>query len=703
MRPDPGNHAPGPVIPDVRNGNENETNPVDEMELGKKGGRVADSARTVVVVGLGPRGVSLVERIAARGDRPLVLHLVDDAQPGAGRVWRTDQDRDMCMNTLAGAVTMFTDESFSGAGPIAEGPTLWEWCHLVAEQVTPPVGPTLPPLVELTAPPPVEQAREERAGRVETTATSPADLVPASHRRAFDEGADVTEVLADEGFRAEVTAAGPGSHPSRALFGHYQDWVLRTSLAKLGPDVRVVWHRTRATRVTTDEAGRPVVELADGAVLPADAVALALGWLESEPNPSDRALAAAVDASGLDLTWVGPDSPIEQDLSGIRAGEPVIVRGFGMGFFDSMSMLTIGRGGRFEDDGERLRYVPSGQEPILHVGSRKGLPFRSKSVYDGLPPKVKLARVRAVDWTERLPLQFTEDFLPLLARDATEAYYRTAARFHRLDLAAIVEVIDANEPWELAPAIVHLLPDGLPPFDFHALLHEHVHPQSHASYEEFVVDRVASDLAEARLGLDSPFKAGLWEANAARRFLTELTSFDGIHAEGYDGDLREFLSFGGTIGSGPPAFRAAQLLALVDAGLVCFVGPRITVEVGPDGFVAHSPLVDGSRVEARALLDAWVRLHDGRSTRDPVVSGLLEEGLAQPFGRLTAAGDRAPGPAFVIDEVTSELIGPAGRHRIHLLGIPCDAARGDTIIAPMPGTDPTMLREIDAAVEAMLG
>lgn len=634
---------------------------------------MAESARTVVIVGLGPRGVSLIERIAARGDRNLTLHLVDDAQPGAGRLWRTDQDRDMCMNTLAGAVTMFTDDSFSGVGPVVDGPTLWEWCRLVHETAT-------------SSP---EVSRESRG-------------IPDSHRRAFVEGADVDAVVADEGFRAEVAAAGPCSHPSRALFGLYQDWVLRTSLAKLGPGVEVVWHHTRATRVTTDEGGHPVVELADGVVLPADAVALALGWLESEPNHADKKLEAALESTGADVCWVRPDSPIEQDLSGIAAGEPVIVRGFGMGFFDSMSMLTIGRGGRFEPDGEGLRYIPSGREPVLHVGSRRGMPFRSKSVYEGLPPAVKLARVRAVDWRARGPLRFTEDFLPLLSRDATQAYYETAARFHELDLERIVEVIDAVEPWELAPAVVHLLPAGLAPFDFHALLHEHVHPQSRASYEEFIVRRVAADLEEAELGIDSPFKAGLWEANAARRFLTELAAFDGIDADGYEGDLREFLSFGGTIGSGPPAFRAAQLLALVDAGLVRFIGPKITVEVGAAGFVAHSPVIDGSRVESRSLLDAWVRLHDGRFTLDPVVSGLLEQGLAEPFGRRTASGDRSLGPAFVIDEVTSELVGPAGRHRIHLLGIPSDAARGDTIISPMPKTDPTMLREIDAAVEAIL-
>lgn len=625
-------------------------------------------ASTIVIVGMGPRGVSLLERIAARGDRRLDIHLVDDAQPGAGRLWRTDQDRDMCMNTLAGAVTMFTDESFSGVGPVRVGPTLWEWCRLVHER-----------------------------------ASGEAVDVAEAHRRVFESGAEVDpDLVADAGFLAEVATAGPGSHPSRALFGHYLRWVLATTLDRLGESVELHWHHTRATRVRVVD-GRPVVDLADGGTLPADAVALATGWLESEPNLADKQLREAVAAAPeAGLLWVPPDSPIEQDLSGIRPGEPVVVRGLGMGFFDTMSMLTIGRGGRFVADGDGLRYLPSGEEPVLHVGSRRGLPFRSKSVYEGLPPATKLARVKAVDWSSRLPLDFTGDFFPLLARDATEAYYANAAERFELDLAAIVAVIDVTEPWELAAAVGHLLPAGLPPFDLHALLHEHVHPQSAASFQELIRARVAADLAEAELGVHSAFKAGLWEANASRRFLTELAGFDGATAEGYEGDLREFLTFGGTIGSGPPAFRNAQLLALMEAGLVHFIGSHITVGVEGGRFVAHSPVIDGSRVESRVLLDAWLRLHDGRRSLDPVIGGLLDDGLAEPFGRLNHEGTRTPGPALLIDEVTSELVGLRGRFRIHLLGIPNDAARGDTVIAPMPCTDPTMLREIDAAVEALL-
>lgn len=194
---------------------------------------------------------------------------------------------------------------------MVEGPTLHEWCQLVAE----------------------------------FAGGSHAE-VSAERRAHFENGADVRDVLADPGLCGEVARTGPGSHPSRALYGFYCDWVLRTSLSRLGPGVKLVRHRTRAMSIRPSPLRATVVELADGTSLPADSVALSPGWLPSELNRKDRELATL--AGGLDVLWVPPESPIHQDLTGIRPGEDVIVRGLGMGFFDSVSMLTIGRGGRFE-------------------------------------------------------------------------------------------------------------------------------------------------------------------------------------------------------------------------------------------------------------------------------------------------------------------------------------------------------------------
>ena len=89
----------------------------------------------IAIVGAGPRGISVIERLgsylrAATSAQPVTIHLIDDSQIGAGRVWDTTQTRTLCMNTLADAVTLFTEPGASVNSPVVEGPTLFEWIRL---------------------------------------------------------------------------------------------------------------------------------------------------------------------------------------------------------------------------------------------------------------------------------------------------------------------------------------------------------------------------------------------------------------------------------------------------------------------------------------------------------------------------------------------------------------------------------------------
>ncbi|WP_278255872.1 hypothetical protein [Nocardioides convexus] len=54
------------------------------------------------------------------------------------------------------------------------------------------------------------------------------------------------------------------------------------------------------------------------------------------------------------------------------------MRGLGLTFYDSLALLTEGRGGRYVDDGTALRYLPSGNEPLIVAGSRSGVPLRAR-------------------------------------------------------------------------------------------------------------------------------------------------------------------------------------------------------------------------------------------------------------------------------------------------------------------------------------
>src|SRR5690349_2034470 len=84
--------------------------------------------RSLVVIGGGPRAAGLLERIAAQSPTQAVaVHVVDPHPPGAGRVWRHAQSPLLRMNSMAEDVTVFTDSSFGGAGPVRPGPSLAEW------------------------------------------------------------------------------------------------------------------------------------------------------------------------------------------------------------------------------------------------------------------------------------------------------------------------------------------------------------------------------------------------------------------------------------------------------------------------------------------------------------------------------------------------------------------------------------------------
>ena len=88
--------------------------------------------RAIAIVGAGPAGVLLLERIIANAPvlaagASLRIDLVDPYPPGGGRVWRQDQPELLWMNSLASDVSMFTDDTVVMDGPVRPGPSLHEW------------------------------------------------------------------------------------------------------------------------------------------------------------------------------------------------------------------------------------------------------------------------------------------------------------------------------------------------------------------------------------------------------------------------------------------------------------------------------------------------------------------------------------------------------------------------------------------------
>ncbi|WP_053387461.1 FAD/NAD(P)-binding protein [Leucobacter japonicus] len=674
---------------------------------------------SIVIIGAGPRGASLLERLGAHLSDPLSplhqrrleIHVVDDTPRGAGRIWRTDQTRELCMNTLADAVTLFTEPGSTVRGAVRPGPTLYEWCVLALTGAD------------------AAEAPGDPATRI--------SAVPDAHR-AVVRRYPHRPGLAEE-YRDELLAMRPESHPSRALYGEYLTWCFDRAVAELPDGVTVVQHRARAIGIAnveegsgrdlgTDTVSGDAVRLDTGEQLPADAIVLATGWMPRAETSGERELSAVL-AARPELTWVRPGSPVEQDLSAIGAREHVIMRGLGMGFFDTMALLTIGRGGRFEaapDQPGGLRYRFSGREPVMHVTSGRGVPFRAKTLYGSLPPRAEQRFLTGVDWSALpRPIDFDRQLWPRIVADA---YFDHARTLRRVRPAAVIvdereletliahaiapHLGNADDPHPLdtveasvADAMARVIPDPSDRFDLAGEMHPVRRPfADRESYNDWIAERVVRDLAEAELGHDSAMKAGLWSVSSARGVANRLGALGGFDAESRASGFAMLQAVGGMAGSGPPAFRNRQLLALMRVGLVQMTGPRANLSVTDAGFASESPMVTPSRVTAPHLVDAWMHFHDLSETADPLARSLLDAGRARAFEISARDGSPRCTGAFDLDPATGRLRGADGAldSRVHIAGIPVDEALHDTIISPMPGTDPQMLRETDRVAASLI-
>ncbi|MGC9382257.1 FAD/NAD(P)-binding protein [Streptomyces sp. MH13] len=268
---------------------------------------------SIAVVGCGPRGTSVLERIAANmhllaPDERLDIHVIDPYPAGAGRVWRHDQSRLLWSNTRADECTLFTDDTVTCQGPAVEGPTLEQW------------------------------ARDLATGRLP---------LPPGYRPAA-------------GVREEAARVHAGWFATRQLTGDYLAWSFWRTAAAVAPRARVRTHRALAVSLGDLPDGRQRIHLDDGGIVDVDLVILAQGHFQVKPQGPEPRLSQ--HAAAHHLTYQPTAYTSDISLDAFPAGEPVLMRGFGLTFIDIMVLLTEGRGGRFqrEPSGE-LCYLPSGR------------------------------------------------------------------------------------------------------------------------------------------------------------------------------------------------------------------------------------------------------------------------------------------------------------------------------------------------------
>ncbi|GAA2103840.1 FAD/NAD(P)-binding protein [Brevibacterium salitolerans] len=637
----------------------------------------------LVFVGGGPKttGLLLALAAAARADRAafperLEILVVDPFPAGGGRIWRHAQSPTLWMNSLAEDVTIFPDEG--AEFPSLSGPSLAEWA----------AGRDLE---HLGAPAAGLRGTDFAPRRIQ------AEYLGWAYARAQQE---LPDGFVLETVRGRALAAEPLGDRHIVSYEEYGTGHPHDSAHPRGP-------------AAPGGAGTPRYQ-----TVLADALVLAQGFLEVADDAETAELREQASRSGLGYT--APGYTADVDLSGLPAGEDVLVRGLGLAFVDAMMMLTEDRGGRFERvagaDGSAdgpVVYHPSGREPVLWAGSGRGVPYKSKLGHRPEGLRIGPTRWLTADTVRGLcgadgTVDCETVLFPLLEAELAHAHYaELATRYEGRTTASAEEYGRLFADWHRAfvagePVTAQrcraewirfaewTVPDPADRFDLSGLDRPFA-GASFASQEEFEAEvawhtRAEIDrAADARYSQDAAVFFALVSAYYVTRELVGqgvFTSADRIR--NVDGRFHGLFSY---IASGPPPERLENLLALHRAGIVRFLGAdvRVRVDAGDPAFVATSG-AHPDEVRARWLVDARLAPVSAARATDTLLRGLLEDGHL-------LLEDSGGGAAKLVADADCRAVRPDGGTQRSLFLVGPSVAGGVAEAFTRPGIDGRVFRE----------
>jgi uncharacterized NAD(P)/FAD-binding protein YdhS len=545
----------------------------------------ADAPLDIGIVGLGPRGLSLLERILALAPlapgRRFNVVIFEPNEPGTGVHWRGQPDY-LMLNTIACQLSMFPDCAALGATEERPGPSFFDWCVM-------------------------QNIRVDEDG------------VPCP-----EGGRPVAET----------------DFLPRRLLGEYLQWTFRYLMREVPQNVTVRIHRERAVEVLSRTD--PVSFTLRGETGTEETVAK----LFVSVGHSGRRESSAAASGGAAAKEVYAPYPLPRAVDAVAPGETVGLAGFGLAAMDVIAALTVGRGGRqIRRAGGGQRYELSGREPKIVIFSRTGLPFytRPNTTVDRrkhqpvfLTPET-IARLRRQTADGRL--DFEGEILPLIKHEMRAAYYIVSADMFGADtsmpatawirerMAAAYEAGNLDETL----ADLDIRYGAFSPDEY--LLVAPPEELSGDAYVEWVRHFIQFDLLESTKGLTrSPIKAALEVWRDLRDTLRDIVNHRGLDERSHEVFHTTYSQLVCRLVAGPQKERHEDLLALVDAGVVeFFPGVNPSVNHDRERIVLAAGGIDGAASRTvdriiKARLDSAGLI----GTDSPVLASLHRAALVRP-------------------------------------------------------------------------
>jgi hypothetical protein len=621
---------------------------------------------SVAIVGMGPRGLSVLERllITVSGrppDRPVVIWAIDPVQHGPGRVWRTDQPGYLTMNATAGEVTVRSpDNELLGRREATAAVSFAEWTTW-------------------------------SDGAKPGSADYPQRRQYGSYLRAmFD----------------QLCLRAPPGVEVRPLLG------AATGL-----------HRVQGVRWLTLDDGRERLRV-DKVILATGHAELAdSSGEEALREFAERGRRLRYIGQGLTtdmpLSSIAPGSRVAVRGLGLTFYD--VVRSLTLGRGGRFDRCVDGAL-RYLPSG-REPVLCAGSRSALPFLARARIAQPPQTTPE--PVALTLERLAALRSAARSrtgssKLDFAADVEPLVWSEMSYAYYTCAAslrggepaarriaadyrslldRTLRVDRDAARELVMAHGLGDLPePEVTGLArPFGNTVF---------ARP---ADFRRTLIEVLTCDVAEARKQItQSPVKAALEALRAVRPVLPAAVDFGGLLPDSHRYFLGQWAPMSFVLSAGPPAEHVEQMVALLTAGVLDIAGPaaRFSADQSTGCFTVESPAVTGSRHPAETMLDARVPTTNLRRDRSPLVRQLLSEGVITEYVNAGPDGQQPfPTGGLAVTPTPCRVLDAKGRPDpdLYALGVATEHTRWFTQVGTgRPGHDSPFRREADAIARDVL-
>jgi uncharacterized NAD(P)/FAD-binding protein YdhS len=486
--------------------------------------------------------------------------------------------------------------------------------------------------------------------------------------------------LRNNGYKFDIN-----DYPPRALHGKYLAASFDWTAENLPPGVILHRHHARAVDIVPFSQGIHVVALDNGSNISANEIILLTGHSQNRIIPgsiehSCCKFAENQKKKGKNNSYLHLAYPIHEKLQYIGSGEWVYVIGMGLTAVDIIKGFTYGRGGTYEDG----KYIPSGKEPRVIIGSRIGLPYCAR----GFNQKTDQyqARIFTAEYVKNLKqqkkkLDFEKDLFPIILQEMNYVFYSTLVgdKFSNQYLmcknaeeqqALVEKMIDPEHrfSWQDLENPLWRLEGKRKTGStlFESLDH----------YTDFVMEQIREDIREADKGnVLSPLKNAVDSVmRDLRDILRSAVDHGGLTAKSHRYLKKTFDRTNNRIAVGPPVQSVRELLILAEQGFVSFSGPspRIDFNENDNVFEISSDEVPGSKRQVQHVINGRIHNVDNPNDTSELIRNLFQRQMIRTYINEDETGTFEMGGLDVTPDF--HLIAKDGTIHDHIcaLGIPLE-------------------------------